>query len=95
MAGVVTGAIALKKSNTLEDRCPEKSNCPDTNEELKNSSDKLATATNVLLPIGGTIAVTGLVLVILGKHKEKTERALSLTPHGGPGGGGVMVEGRF
>jgi hypothetical protein len=95
VAGAVTGALALGKSNDLEDRCPDKQSCPASNRDLKTSADTLSLTTNVLLPLGGVVAATGLVLVILGKKQQKTERALSLRPGGGPGGGGVLVEGRF
>lgn len=89
-AGVVTGALAIKNANTLEDKCSEPDACPDDNRKYKTSADKQSMATNVLLPVGGVVAATGLVLVILGKRQEKREPAVSVVP-----GGGLMIEGRF
>ncbi len=90
-AGAVTGALAIRKAGTLEENCEVKSECPATNRDLQTSSTRLATTTDVLLPVGIAVAVMGVVLVILGKRQQRNERALGLQPNGA----GLMVEGRF
>ncbi len=97
VGGVITGAMTASKANELEDKCP-KQQCSTTKDlELKDSVDTLALTTDVLLPLGGAIAVTGVVLLIVGyKNPEAQEqRALSIMPRFSAGSGGVVLEGRF
>lgn len=97
IAGAVTGSLALSKSNKLEENCKEKVGCSDSDKELKDSSDKLAIATNMLLPLGGALAVTGGLLFFfeLRNHSKEQEIALDVHPVGGPDQLGLTVSGRF
>ena len=97
IAGAVTGGLALSKANALEESCPEKVGCSTQDRRLKEESDVLATTTNVLLPVGGALAVAGGVLAILGLRAKKLERAATIrvNPHGNAEGAVLVVAGRF
>ena len=96
IAGTVTGSLALAKSNKLADQCKDKIGCSDSDKELKESSDSLAIATNVLLPVGGALAVGGALLVFFEIRRSKErESALRVHPTGGPDLMGVIMSGRF
>ena len=45
VAGTITGALALAKSNDLEESCPTKEHCTSSDRDLKKSTDNLALAT--------------------------------------------------
>ena len=96
-AGAGTGIAALSRSDELDNRCPgNKCSTPD-DIEFRDSVDHLAVATDVLLAVGGTAAVTGLVLAIVGKKKNKSAGAsfLHVTPYMGRSTGGLFIEGSF
>jgi hypothetical protein len=96
IAGAVTGGVALKKAGTLKDACPDDV-CQDPDDyKLKDKAEGLANATNVLLPVGGTLAVAGVVMIILGKRGEQQDpAAVSVAPVVRAGQGGLIIGGRF
>jgi hypothetical protein len=102
IGSVITGSVALSKNKELTDNCPDKEQtCSDSNRDLQNSVIALGVATNVLLPIGGTILVTGVTLAIIGHRKtakqteSRTKRPVSIVPYGAPNMAGMLIEGRF
>jgi hypothetical protein len=98
IGGAITGGLALGKSNDLADSCPDKESCPEKYSDLPEEADRLALATNILLPVGSVLAVTGIVLVIVGRGggKEKGDRAgLEVAPIAGPSLTGLSLGGRF
>ncbi len=97
VGGVVTGVMTASKANELDDKCPDKQCSKAGDLDLIDSVNTLALATDILLPIGGAIAVTGMVLLIIGYKNTESEDpgALSVAPSFGPGSGGVVFEGRF
>jgi hypothetical protein len=97
IVGVVTGAMAVSHANTLDDNCTGKECANPSDMELADSMDALAITTDVLLPVGGLAAVTGMVLLIVGRDFSKSSRQkdVSVAPWMAPGRGGVVLEGRF
>jgi len=97
IGGGITGGMALNKSNAFKEECTGKS-CPPEQEQVKDNANSLATVTNILLPVGGTLAVAGAVLLILGrpdKEDHKADKAVTLLPVTGPGQAGLVLTGRF
>ena len=73
IAGGIVGGLALAKNNELvaacgDDPCPEKADEVETQRAMGNAS-------TALLAAGGTVLVTGVVLLVVGKLKEKRESA--------------------
>jgi len=99
IGGAVTGGLALGKSNELADVCPDKETCPEKYSDLPGEADRLALVTNILLPVGGVLAVTCVVLVIVGRNgREKSEAEgpdVGFAPLLGPSGSGLLIQGRF
>ncbi len=96
IAGAVTGGLALGKFGDLENSCPE-NQCPSTGDADKaDSVDKLALATDVLLPTGAVIGAVGIILLVLSRGDETaSDTPVSLSPILAPDAGGVSIEGRF
>jgi len=99
LGGAITGGLALSKSNELKDNCPVKEDCDPKYDELPGQTDNLALATNILLPVGAALAVTGVVLIIIGRGGDEDEHAdsaqFSIMPAGGPDRMGLAIQGRF
>jgi len=68
-AGGILGIIALSKNSKLVDDCGDEP-CPEYADDEK-SLKKMANVSTALLAAGGTIFVTGVVLLIVGKRQEK------------------------
>jgi hypothetical protein len=100
VAGSITGGMTMAKAGDLDESCPDKL-CSDSERDIHESAGKLATATNVLLPVGAALAVTGLMMVIFGGDDEERDPTPgSSSTRGGemsvlPGPGGLIVYGRF
>ena len=56
--------------------------------------DTLALTTDILLPVGGILALTGVIMLIV-NSKRNTEQAAALEPTLGPHMAGVSLKGRF
>jgi hypothetical protein len=96
--GVITGALALVKGNELKDSCPEQVHCTEEDKKIKDSSDRLALVTNILLPVGSVIATTGLVLIIMGSRKSSANSdaaRVQVIPIAARDTAGVLLTGRF
>ncbi len=96
VAGLVTGIIALVKSNELHDQCPDRT-CPDaSDEDMKDMAEGFAIATDMLIPFGLSIAATGVILLLQEpKEKKDTAKKVTFAPVVAPQGSGFVVEGRF
>jgi hypothetical protein len=96
-AGGGTGIAALMKSNDLKSRCPDGLCSSSADLALEDSVIRLSVATDVLLAVGGTVAVTGLVLALVGRKKSSTpdEVGLKAHPFVGQSRGGLLIEGSF
>ncbi len=99
VTGAITGGVALGKSNELEENCPVKKDCNPEYDDFPGQIGNLALATNILLPVGAAVAVTGVVLIILGRNGVEDEDAndpqVSFVPVAGPGQTGLAIQGRF
>ena len=79
VAGGVLGGIALAKNHDLSDRCGDEP-CPEYGNDEK-AINKMATASTALIAAGGTTLTTGIILLFVGKKKEKRESpALAFYP---------------
>ncbi len=90
--GTVTAISASQNYGKLESSCS-----PDCTEKEMSTSKNLALTTDVLYGAGAVAVVTGIIIWIVdSKRKEKARfRAISAAPTGMPGGGGLILEGRF
>ena len=73
IAGAGLGGAALSMSNDLEDRCPN-GNCGPEDHDDYDSMKSMALGSDILLGLGGAVAVAGVVLVVIGVKKGKTEK---------------------
>ncbi len=97
IGGGITGGMAINKSDEFKGECQDKI-CPPDQEKVRDSADTLATVTNILLPVGGALAVAGAVLLVIGrpdKEEKQTDKTVTLIPVTGPGQAGLVLEGRF
>jgi len=86
IAGAVTGGMALSKNADIKDNCDGGDCLPAWHGEV-DKRDRLALATDVLLPTGAAVAVVGVLLLTVFKGEEKVAVTASRD--------GVMLGGRF
>lgn len=98
IGAAVTGSMALSIDKDLQDKCQGGECGPDywdDNDKLK----AMATTTDVLIGVGGALAATGIVLLIVSAGGEEGddegETDVALVPFAGPGLAGATVQGRF
>jgi hypothetical protein len=96
IAAGVTGGMALGLSKDLDESCPE-GKCTEKDHAAVDKMNNLALTSTILYPAGGVLAVTGLVLLIVEKKKQKNtgEHTASFRPIATPGFTGLTVTGRF
>jgi len=98
IGSIVTGGMALSRSNELEEECPDASCGPDSHAK-NDRMQALATATDVLIGVGSAIAVAGIVMVVVakttGEGEAEADARVSVLPLVGPGFAGTGVQGRF
>jgi len=92
LTGAIIGGVALSKNRDLVDACGDDP-CPDRRDEA-STRDHLAVASTVLLPVGGVVAVAGMVLLAVGARREK-QRSVVMTPVAAPGTVAMVAEWRF
>jgi len=86
VAGAVTGGLALASNSDIKDNCTDGNCLPAWHDEV-DKRDRLALATDVLLPAGAVVAVVGVLLLTVFKGEETAAVAVSRD--------GVMLGGRF
>ncbi len=93
--GVITGVMGIKSDEKYLDSCTP----PPCDDPQKEETDSLYLKTGIFLGIGGAIAVTGAVLLIVdavkGKKEDGGEVDVSLLPSAGPEFSGLMLQGTF
>ncbi len=94
IAGSITGGAALAIRDDLEAHCTD-GECPPAWHDDNDRMRGLSVASTILLPLGGAAAVTGLVLLLVGKKKHENEQAVSVLPVSSPDGAGLVLKGRF
>jgi hypothetical protein len=95
IAGAVTGSLALSANGKVKDACPG-NDCPASQGDDVDRRDALAAGTDVLLFVGGAVAVTGAVLLIVFRDRESADApAVSVAPIITPSGSGAAATWRF
>lgn len=82
IGGVITGVMASSTFSDLETRCPNGVCTNSADLSLRSDVDTLSAATNGLLIGGGVLAVTGIVMIIVGRPRTETVQ-VALGPRGG------------
>jgi hypothetical protein len=98
IAGVITGSLALNLNTGLKDAgCAASSGCDESKYGADHEKrDDLATTTNVLLGVGGAVAVAGGVLLFLSyRGEQNVESKIAVSPVAGASMAGFAVNGRF
>ena len=95
VGGAVTGGLALAADKPIQDACPG-GDCPASQRDEVDRRDALALSTDVLIGAGAAIAVTGAVLLIVFRDKERTGgEAVAIVPIITAGGAGAAAAWRF
>ena len=93
----VTGGLAIKENNYIEDHCPD--GCYEADHDRIDKRDMLAMTTDVLIGVGSVVAATGAGLLIFSFIKNKKERESENTvwvrPVLNPQVAGASLEVRF
>ena len=80
LAGAATGILAISKDNKLEKRCTPSCTTNEARQDL-NTVDRLALSTDILLPVGGAVAVAGLLLAtVLSKKTQRETSRVAVSP---------------
>ena len=95
--GGVFGGLAISKANELADMCPQM--VCSTPEAITTQDDSwtFGTLSNILVISGAAVGTAGLVMLIVGIHKGKSEQLTSmhLVPIASESFSCVILEGRF
>lgn len=91
-ASVVTGALSLSLDGDLSDACAD-GRCPADKQADIDQLGALSTATDVLLVVGGTLTVSGIVMLVVDAWDASNEP--SPTVGLGLGPGSVSLRGSF
>jgi hypothetical protein len=95
VGGAITGGLALKADNSIQDACPGGVCLPGKRGEI-DRRDALALTTDILIGAGAAIAVTGAVLLIVFREKESgDDAAVAISPVIGADGVGATAAWRF
>jgi hypothetical protein len=95
IGGAITGGMALNLDSDLDHDCPDES-CFGERQSDIDKLNTLSLTTDILMGVGAAVAVTGIVLLIVG-HKKKgaNEEPVALAPAFAPGFTGAVIQGRF
>ena len=92
ITGAATGIMAWSKKKELDPDCV--GGCPDELSDDKKTMENLGLATDVLLSVGGGVMATGLVMLIVGRIREKRS-GIAVVPSLGNGMAGLLTTGTF
>jgi len=99
IGGAATGGAALSMNSDLKDQCGDGTCTTADKQGDVDTRDGLAVASSVLLPVGGAIAATGIILLIVGSAGREDAGTdggeVSFVPTMGPGFTGAALTGRF
>jgi len=93
VGGSITGIVAGQKYGELEDSCPDMTCTGTGDQNLIDDIDTLNLATDILLPAGGVLAITGIILLTVDhrRHSEREQARIQVQPLAT----GVLLQGRF
>ena len=95
VGGAVTGGLALSADKSIQDACTG-GQCPANQRDDVDRRDALALTTDVLIPAGAAIAVTGAVLLIVFREREEAGGAdVAIAPIITADGAGAAAAWRF
>ncbi len=95
-AGAATGVVTIIKAKQLEENCPGQVCTTEEDETDLKVARAMAKVTTIALPVGGGLALTGLVLMIVGRRLErKGMSSFNVLPVVGPGFSGISLERSF
>jgi hypothetical protein len=93
--GVVTGIGAAVKTNDLEDRCGDLSECPESTRSAHDQAQNLARTTNAMIAIAAIGAAAGVTLFFVEPRLGSSEEPVAVLPAASPAGGGLVFQGGF
>ena len=95
IGGAITGGMALNLDSDLDNDCEDEHCLGDRQSDI-DKLNTLSLTTDILIVVGAAVAVTGIVLLIVG-HKKKgaDEEPVALAPAFAPGFAGAVIQGRF
>jgi len=94
LGGAITGGMALSVASDIKAKCPD-GNCPDDKKGDVDKMDTLAATSTALLVVGGAVAATGAVLLILDATSESKGSTEAASVQLAPLGAGLGLSGRF
>lgn len=95
IGAIVTGALHLSKTNRIKDSCTGNT-CPKNLKSDGDTAHALAVATNVLIPVGATGIVLGIVMLLIeNRSKPEAEAPVAVVPLVGSSMTGLAISGRF
>ncbi len=91
---IVTGVIALVAKNELDDQCPTRETCPESERDTIERAKTTALVSTIALPVGAVGIGIGALLLALSTPKKPAARpttisTFSIEPWLGGGAGGV------
>ncbi len=95
IGGVVTGVMALGLNAELKEECGDGLCTEENRGGDLDRRDTLAVTTNVMLTVGGTLAVAGGALLFFSYKGERDRSPVAVSPSVGPGFAGATLTGRF
>lgn len=95
IAGVIMGGIALTQDGDQVERCPSRTDCPESLRDEVEQTRTLAAVGDGFWIGGAVVAATGLVLLFVLPSEEGSTTQTTVSVTGAPGGGLVRVGARF
>jgi len=95
VSGGITGGVALSMDRDLADRC-DGVDCSGGDWSDAQKMRSLGVATDVMLGVGGALAIVGVVMVVAGAKRERnTTDRVRIRPASTMGGAGAWLTGEF
>lgn len=92
VAGIFTGIAAYQNASVVDERCPNGTPCDGQLGKVKDLAETLALTTDILWVVGAAAAGTGAFLLFSGDGESASiDASVAMSP----GGGGVLLRGKF
>ena len=95
--GGVMGVMSLSKTGEVKDLCGNETNQCNTKDgqDAYDAAQNYGGAANLFIPVGVVVAVTGLVLFLMGRKKKEKLTSFHLLPVADNSGGALLMTGSF
>jgi hypothetical protein len=93
LGGLITGTMALSLNKDLKYACED--GCPEGKASALDSMNSLALTTDVLLPVGATVVVAGIVMLGIASSRDDLQGDVSFGTHFSIGRASVSFAKRF